>query len=108
MKHLILIPILLLLTITASAQQMRDSSVTKPVLAKNLMVTVNYGGVTDQYLIPAEDVAAWIAARGVSTSDTTRPINTAILGHITAEVERHRAAWQQAKQNELGLLGLLP
>lgn len=104
MKHLILIPVLLLLTLTVSAQQMRDSSVTKPVLAKNLMVTVNYGGVTDQYLIPAEDVAAWIAARGVATADTTRPINTAILGHIIAEVERHKTAWQSAKQSELGLL----
>lgn len=104
MKHLILIPILLLLTITASAQQMRDSSATKPVLTKNLMITCNYGGVVTQYLVPAEDVAAYINGRGASSADSLNPIADAVLSHIKGEIGQYVEAWQARKQAELGLL----
>ena len=103
MKPLTLL-LLLVLAIPASAQQMRDSSATKMVLTRNLMITCNYGGVVTQHLVPAEDVAAWIAARGVSSADSTNPVAEAILGHIKAEIARHAQVWQQAKQFELGLL----
>lgn len=100
-----LIPVLSLLLVTSASAQLMDSTATRQVNTRQMTITVNYGGVTDQYTISAEEVAGWIGCRGLSSEkDTTRPINTALLGHIRAEVQRCAQTWIKNRDYELGLV----
>lgn len=76
------------LTMCALAQepQMRDSTVTVPIIARACVITVSYQGNVVRDTLTPDQVAAWITQRGGSR-DTLMPVRD-ILSHLRAEIGR--------------------
>ena len=96
--------IALILTASATAQTMRDSSATMPITARQAVIIVSYGGVQVRDTVTAEQVAAWITVRG-GQRDTLSPVRD-MLSHLRAEVGRCHAIRLASMTEELGLVDL--
>lgn len=83
--------LLFLLVATAAGQTMRDSTIYTTVVAKQAVITVNYGGVQVRDTVSAERVAAWVTIRGGSR-DTTMPVRD-MLSHLRSEIGRCHGLW---------------
>lgn len=101
MKHLTLIPILLFLALTASAQTMRDSTWFEQTAASRVIIEYRYNGVVVRDTMTVEDVSAWIAVRGLSSADSTRPIQDGLKSHLRTEIGRCRQIADERRDTEL-------
>ena len=101
MKHLTLIPILLFLALTASAQTMRDSTWFEQTPASRVIIEYKYNGVAVRDTMTVEDVSAWIAVRGLSSADSTRPIQDGLKSHLRTEIDRCRKIADERRDTEL-------
>lgn len=91
MKKIVFIFFALTVCAVAQEQQMRDSTVYTTVVAKQAVITVNYGGIQVRDTVSAGQVAAWIAIRGGSR-DTTMPVRD-MVSHLRSEIGRCHGLW---------------
>lgn len=104
MKNVIILTLLILSAASVSAQTMRDSTVTIPIIARACVIAVSYQGTVVRDTLTPDQVAAWVAARGVSSSDSTAPIQAGLISYLRAEIGRHHGAWVSRRDLELGLV----
>ena len=101
MKNLITLILLILSAATASAQTMRDSLYQTQVPARVCVIIYAYSGVQVRDTMTVEDVSAWIAVRGLSSADSTRPIQDGLRAHLRTEIDRCRKIADERRDTEL-------
>lgn len=101
MKNLIILTLLIFPAATASAQTMRDSTYFETTAASRVIIEYRYSGVIVRDTMTVEDVSAWIAVRGLSSADSTRPIQDGLKSHMRTEIDRCRAIADERRDTEL-------
>ena len=101
MKHIIILTLLTLAAATATAQTMRDSTWFEQTPASRVIIEYKYNGVAVRDTMTVEDVSAWIAVRGLSSADSTRPIQDGLKSHLRTEIDRCRKIADERRDTEL-------